>query len=179
VGLAVVFDAETELLIVRSARIALQFTRRHPAYDIEELRQVGRLAIVEAFAEDRVPEDPAHRANYISRRALGAMQDYIRKEWHEHIGLSRNGRSATTYALVEGIEFDLADRPDVGDASTYSHILRALQYVASKLKPNGQTFIEGLLAGNSTAEAMDRAGVASWNRTKYRYRFFQLLGRWL
>lgn len=141
---------------------------RSAGADIErdDLVQIGRLALLVAEAEGRVPADPAHRRNYITQRVLGEMRDHMARQWargqREVPGDDAGG------ALVDG-----------GDASSYSHIARALAGVAAALRPGGRVFIEALLSGVPATAAMTLAGVPVWGHAQYRRRFEKLIERWL
>ena len=54
-----------------------------PALSREDLKQEGRLALLIARAEGRVPTEPLHREKYTARRVLGAMFDANSTSWRQ------------------------------------------------------------------------------------------------
>lgn len=63
----------------------LSYASRHlsPGLTRDDLRQTGRLALLIARGDGRVPTDPLHREKYTARRVLGAMLDANRAAWHQ------------------------------------------------------------------------------------------------
>ena len=134
--------------------------------DRDDVIQVGRMELLVAERNGRLPADPVHRRNYIAERSFGAMRTFMRRERMRSLRLLLDDEAGG--ALVDG-----------GDASSYSHMTRALTEVAVALRPGGRVFIEALLAGQGLRPAMSAAGVPAWGHTQYRRRFEKLIERWL
>lgn len=69
--------ADDEAIVRASERRVRSLMRgQYVGFDADDLLQEGRLAVLQARHNGRVPDDPEHARRYLLRRTQGAMFDY-------------------------------------------------------------------------------------------------------
>lgn len=99
--------APDEAIVMAAERTVRRLMRgQYVGFDANDLRQVGRLAVLVARQAGRVPDEPEHARRYLARRTQGAMLDYA----------SATRRQIPANAVEWTPEIDPRRQPDAPDA---------------------------------------------------------------
>lgn len=154
--------------IVRAAERTVRRIMRgqYVGFDAEDLRQEGRLAVLLARNEGRVPDDPEHARRYLSRRTQGAMLDA--------------GRAARRQIPANAIE--LTPETDLRAHTPEPEARLRLRDAVARLATRGSAplwaCIDLLANGTEPADVAAHLGVSESRVSQLRKRAREIVGQW-
>lgn len=139
--------AADEAIVQRCARHASRYLC--PGLTRDDLRQEGRLALLVAQRDCKVPDDPLHREKYTARRVLGAMLDANRTAWRQQP------------ASVSAINESTHERPAVdAQPDVICQLRQAIKRLLSHGTPQLIACLDLLASGLRGDEVAERMGVS-------------------
>ena len=142
--------AADEAIVQRCARHASRYLS--PGLTRDDLRQEGRLALLVAQRDGKVPDDSLHRERYTARRVLGAMLDANRSAWRQQP------------ASVSAIDDDDDARAQIAAVDAQPDVIcqmrQAVKRILSRGTPQLIACLDLLSSGLLGEEVAERMGVS-------------------